>query len=259
MTSLMFWNLYTVSRDLLDGDATRWEQQVAVVQRHRPDILCVTEGWEWDRDERALFERAKRDLGYAHGVLHLAKTGCHMASFWNDPIVLLEADSQSQLEAWWHGYYRARLEIPGHPRPLTVVGTHLNPFDPTLRRIEGSWLRVALPATEHGVLVMDANTAAPGDAEPPLHLSTHLPGSNVADRSALETLAAAGLVDVGAAHGDRSPTTGHFPTAERGVVDRTMRLDQAWATPSLEVSRYAVIRDPETETASDHRPIWLEV
>lgn len=259
VTTLMFWNLFEVSREVLAGDTTHWEQQVAVVQRHAPDILCISEGWEWHRDEHALLERAKRDFGYSHAVLHRAKTGCHMAMFWNDPIELLEHTSQSQLEAWWHGYHRAIFSVPTHPRPLTVVGTHLNPIDPTLRRIEASWLRVALRSDDHGILVMDANTVAPGDPEPVFHLSTHHPGSALADRSALEVLAAAGLVDVGAAHADRTPTTGYFASAANGAVTRVARLDQAWATPSLEVTSYAVIQDPETDTASDHRPITVEL
>lgn len=259
MTSLMFWNLWTVSHELRAGDETRWRQQVAVVRRHAPDVLCVTEGWGWDLDDRALFERAKADLGYPHGVLHEAKTGCHMAVLWCAGITLLAEHHQPHAESWWHGYYRVVLEVPDQPRPLAVVGTHLNPFDPTLRRIESSWLRVALPASDHGVLVMDANTVAPGDPEPEPGPSTHQLGSETADRTPLAALAAAGLVDVGAALGDRSPTTGHLVSDERGVVDRAMRLDQAWVTPSVQVRGYAVVRDPETETASDHRPILLEL
>ena len=265
MTSLMFWNLYTAGRESMAGDDQRWDEQVAVVQRHRPDILAVTEGWEWDNDDRALFRRAQEQFGYQHGELYEAKTGCHMAIFTNDPIQIAHFRGQPQAQTFWHGGYRATLSIPGTERPFTVVGTHLNPFDPTLRRIEGNFLRVHLPVHEHGVIVMDANTTAPGDPEPPFGVNSHQLGEEKADRAAVDVLATIGLTDVGAHFGDRSPTCGYYRrsgTAEAGAVQKLVRIDQIWATPSVELKGYRVIDDvsvdPELDHASDHRPVWLD-
>jgi|GEM_PF-6612962 len=259
----MFWNLYEAGIELARGDEVRWLEQVAVVRRHAPEVLCITEGWRWDADDRALFERAKHDFGYAGGELYEAKTGCHMAIFWNTPIELVSFDGQPQLQAWWHGGYRAVLQLPDVAEPLVVVGTHLNPFDPTLRRIEGSFLRAHLPAHRHGVIVMDANAVPPGDPEPAFGLGTHQFGSDTADRVPLEVLAAAGLIDVGAHVGDRRPTTGHGPAAAGGAAGRPIRLDQVWMTPSVELAGYGVVddttADPELDHASDHRPVWIEL
>jgi len=256
----MFWNLYEAGREMTRGDDRRWREQVAVVQRHRPDILCITEGWEWDLDDEALFNRAREEFGYAHGELYVAKSGCHMAIMWQDPIRLVDMQRQPHSHAWWHGVYRATLDIPGQPEPLTVLGTHMNPFDPTLRRIEGSWLRAGMPAHRHGIIVMDANIIPPGDPEPPYLISTHFPGEEFADRVPLQVLTEAGLIDVGASVGDRSPTLGHYG---RPAVRRSVRLDQAWTTPSVKVEAYRVIDDlsvdPELDHASDHRPIWVEI
>lgn len=262
MTTLLFWNLYEAGLEAAKGDDRRWQEQVAVVRRHAPDVLCITEGWRWDANDRELFERAKRDFGYQHGELYEAKTGCHMAIFWNEPIELIDFHGTPQVQAWWHGGYRATLRIPGQAEPFVVVGTHLNPFDPTLRRIEGSFLRVMLPARRHGVIVMDANAVPPGDPEPAFDIGTHQLDSEVADRGAVEVLAAAGLIDVGAHRGDRTPTTGHVFTPG-GAAGRPIRLDQVWMTPSVQLSGYGVVTDtvahPELDHASDHRPVWIEL
>src|SRR5699024_11601332 len=109
-TSLMFWNLYEAGREMTRGDDRRWREQVAVVQRHRPDILCITEGWEWDLDDEALFNRAREEFGYAHGELYVAKSGCHMAIMWQDPIRLVDMQRQPHSHAWWHGVYRAPVD-----------------------------------------------------------------------------------------------------------------------------------------------------
>lgn len=263
MTSLMFWNLFEAGLEAAAGDHVRFDQQVAVVGRHQPDILAITEGWRWELDDRALFRRAQAEFGYDHAELYEAKTGCHMAVFARAPITIAGFMGQPHLQALWHGGYAAVLAIPGMERPFKLVGTHLNPFDPTLRRTEGNFLRVHLQAGDHGVIVMDANTTAPGDPEPPFSVSSHQLDSEVADRASVEVLAQGGLIDVGAHFEDRRPTCGYYRgAAQTGAVDRTTRLDQIWATPSVGLRSYQVLEDlstdPELDHASDHRPVWLE-
>ncbi len=263
MTSLMFWNLFEAGIEAAAGDTARFEEQVAVVRRHQPDILAVTEGWRWELDDRALFRRAQEAFGYDHGELYEAKTGCHMAVFTREPITIAGFFAQPHVQALWHGGYAAVLAIPGMDRPFKIVGTHLNPFDPTLRRTEGNFLRVYLRADEHGVIVMDANTTAPGDPEPAFSVSSHQIGADKADRAAVEVLAEVGLIDVGGHFEDRSPTCGHHVgSGKPGAVVRSVRIDQIWATPSVDLRSYRVLDDtsvdPELDHASDHRPVWLE-
>ena len=260
----MFWNLFTTSLELRSGDDQHWREQVAVVRRHQPDVLAVTECWDWQLDDQALFRRAQEEFGYPDGVLYEAKTNCNMAVFCKPEIELLSSKGQPQHEAFWHGYLRTTLRLPDSAEPFTVLLSHLNPFDPTLRRIEASWLRTALRSHQHGVLVMDANTVPPGDPEPGRSLARDQVGEQRCDRIPLAGLAEAGLVDVAAAFDDRRPTFGyHGHTAEVAVSASPVRLDQAWATPSVEVSSYRVIDgdagSPETNTASDHRPIMINM
>lgn len=257
MTSFMFWNLFEVAHDVRAGEESRWRQQVEVVRRYRPDVLAITEGWDWHLDDGALFGRAVKEFGYTDGVLYEAKTRCDTAVMWGDGVGAVDVRRQPLTEAWWHGFLRVTLQLPGEPGPLVVVVSHFNPFDPTLRRIEASWLRKTLDQVDRGVLVMDANCVPPGDPAAPFQLGRNLPGDPIDDRLPLECLAASGLVDIGAALGDRTPTFGYY----RAAPDQTqhegnlVRLDQAWATRGVTASAYRVIDDPETDTASDHRPI----
>lgn len=259
MTTFMFWNLHEAAHGLRCGDETQWRQQVAQVQRHRPDVLAVTEGWDWHLDDEALFRRALTDFGYQHGELYEAKTRCDMAVMWNDPITCRLVERQPHREAWWHGHLRVTLDLPDQERPLVLMVSHLNPVDPTLRTIEGSWLRNRMQHTDHGVLVMDANTAPPGDVEPEPHPSRNPVGSPTCDRRALAALSECGLVDVGASFGDRRPTHGYFDLGPQTPA-APIRLDQAWATPSVRLVDYDVVDDhPDSDGASDHRAIRFTI
>lgn len=261
-TSFMFWNLFESAMEIRNGDPSRWQLQAQLIRRRHPDVLAVTEGWGWHLDDRALFRRALVDFGYADGALYESKTGCDMAVLWQRGITLSASEGQPLTEAWWHGYLYVTLRLPGRPDQFVVMVSHYNPFDVTLRRIEGSFLRTRMQYTDRGVLVLDANSVAPGDPEPSPWPSRNLPGHSESDRTPLETLAEIGLVDVGAAFNDRTPTHGHYDLGPRSQKV-SLRLDQAWATPSVSLTGYRVIddvaSDPEVDTASDHRPIWFTI
>lgn len=261
MATMMFWNLFEAAKDVRAGDETAWRQQTEIINSHRPDVLAITEGWDWHLEDEALFRRALRDFGFDHGVLYEAKTTCDMALMWREGTEFVDVRRQPLTAAWWHGYLRVTLRLPGQPDPTVIMVSHFNPFDPTLRRIEASYLRPALVRAKRAVLVMDANTVAPGDPEPAPSLARNLPGED-ADRTPLACLAQAGLVDVGAAAGDRRPTFGYYDKPDLPPAG-PVRLDQAWATPSVAISGYRVLdstdEDPHIDTASDHRPIWFEI
>lgn len=258
----MFWNLHESAWSMRAGDDKQWRQQVEIIRRHSPDVLAVTEGWDWHLDGEALYKKALADFGYSAGTLYEAKTSCDMAVMWRDGIRLAGIETQPHKLAPWHGWLRVALELPGSAQPFTVMISHLNPFDPTLRRTEGSFLRVWMQQTEKGILVMDANSVAPGDPEPGPDPSRNFPGSAVGDRVPLETLDEAGLVDIGARFDDRRPTFGYYQSEKQSSAP-PVRIDQAWATPSVEVVDYQVldstVDDPGIDVASDHRPILITI
>jgi hypothetical protein len=261
MVSLMFWNLFESGLALRSGDPGMWRRQVSIIQDSNVDVIALTEGWDWHRDEQSLFRLALNDYGFSDGVLYEAKSGCNMAIMWKDGTSPLAVHRQPLSQAWWHGYMHVTLQMRGLAAPVTIMVSHLNPFDPTLRRIEGSWLRTMMLQFDRGVLVLDANAVPPGDPEPAPHSSRNLPGSPIGDRTPLESLADIGLIDVGAAFGDRRPTWGYYDHGPK-VPKTPLRIDQAWATQSLSLKSYAVLENAavhtDIDTASDHRPIRIE-
>lgn len=261
MATCMFWNLYEAAIDVRNGDDTAWQRQADIINRQRPDVLAITEGWHWHRDQEKLFRQAIHDFGFADGVLYESKTNCDMAIMWRDDTELVNVSRQPLTHAWWHGYMHATFRLRGRSEPTRLMVSHLNPFDPTLRRIEASFLRVPLQQAARALLMMDANCVPPGDPEPPRSLGRNLPGED-ADRTPLECLTEAGLIDVAAAAADRRPTVGHYCKPGQ-PQPAAVRLDQAWATPTVPVHDYRVLDstedDPHIDTASDHRPIVFQI
>ncbi|MCK2240096.1 MULTISPECIES: endonuclease/exonuclease/phosphatase family protein [unclassified Crossiella] len=266
----MFWNLYERPDEEQPDGRTRREQQAAVIRRVQPDVLAVTEGWGWATDSTEEFAEAFEAFGFSHGDDHVelysSKTRCCMALAVarRSGIQVVRAYHQPQAEAWWHGYLQVTLGLPRHGQVELIVA-HLNPYDPTLQRIESSWLRNTLRPGLPSLIVMDANCVPPGDPEPDLSVkaahqigNSRQLGAELVDRAPLEALAASGWRDVGAEFGNRRPTAGYY-----SPNDVPRRLDLAWTAQGLAVSGYRVLddlqADPELNTASDHRPLIIEL
>ncbi|QLH19452.1 endonuclease/exonuclease/phosphatase family protein [Streptomyces sp. Rer75] len=271
---VMFWNLYEAGIDRLEGRDERWLLQRDIVAEHRPRVLMTTEGWGWDRDGGRFFEDAKAGFGM-DGALFTAKTGCHLAIFWQRDIEPVETERIPHDLAPWHGHGSVTLRLPGWSHELRFVVAHLDPFSPTNRRIESDRLRQyanpAAPAPT--VLAMDANSLPPDDPEPdwttvPRHRRDdhRWPGEKHADRSPLRRLLGEAddplFVDAGAHARDRSPTFGHHPP---GQAPR--RIDVFLLSPPLTgaLASYQAVDDPRLlphdgrPGASDHRPITLRL
>lgn len=260
----MFWNLYASPRVLLADGRTRREQQAAVIARHAPDILVTTECWRWMTSQGQELEETHRLFGtWDEITLHGAKTGGDMAVWTRDSSILISEESQPQEEALWHGYMRMTYRIP-KLGPVDIITAHLHPFDPITRHMEISALRNAIALNRQVLILMNANCTPPGDPEPdinkvPLNKRGNqiLPGQSTVDRTPLEALASAGLLDVGAEFDpQRQPTAGYYDPS-----DPLRRLSQAWRTPSMAVRSYRVLNDlsfdPELPTASDNYPILV--
>ncbi|GAA4931248.1 endonuclease/exonuclease/phosphatase family protein [Streptomyces coeruleoprunus] len=269
---VMFWNLYEAGIERLGGSDDRWRAQCELVAAHRPRVLMTTEGWGWHLDDGALFEDAKAGFGM-DGELFTAKTGCHLAVFWQRDIRRVDAERLPHELAHWHGHGLVTLRLPGWTTPLRFLVAHLDPFSPAGRRIESDHLRRhADPALPPLVMGMDANCVPPGDPEPdwsrvPRHRrDDHLHAdAERADRAPLRRLLGDPedplLVDAGAHLGDRSPTFGRLPPAE---AER--RIDLLLVSPSLagDLVAYRSLEpwpEPHGErpAASDHRPVTIRL
>ncbi|MEV2241214.1 endonuclease/exonuclease/phosphatase family protein [Micromonospora sp. NPDC049891] len=251
MLRVMTWNIRTGGRDR--GGPDRRELVARVIARQRPDVLAVQELGDLDV------------AGFATGV----GLRPYLARSWlGQPVALLVRPlwpvlAGTPVRRPFHHAAR-RVVLGTDAGPLTVLGTHLDPYSGTRRLIEAGWAAAALRRGRNGLALLagDLNTLDPyaGHADrvgrlPPAYRRRHLrsDGRTVETR-AVARLLATGLVDLGAGAG---PTV---PTAHGGAEFAEMRLDYLLATPTLatRLRHVGVIRDPDTEHASDHYPLLAE-
>ncbi|SFC51783.1 endonuclease/exonuclease/phosphatase family protein [Micromonospora sediminimaris] len=248
---VMTWNIRTGGRDR-DGPDRR-ELVARVITQQRPDVL-------------ALQELGGLDVaGLASGV----GLRPFVARSWlGQPVALLVAPRWPVLAAApvrrpFH-HAAQRVVVSTEAGPLTVLGTHLDPYSGTRRLVEAGWAVAALRPRHDGLALLagDLNTLDPyaGHADqvgrlPPAYRRRHLrrDGRTVETRSVARLLAA-GLVDLGA---DAGPTV---PTAHGGAEFADMRLDYLLATPTLatHLTHVGVLRTPHTDHASDHYPLLAD-
>ncbi|GIJ24562.1 endonuclease/exonuclease/phosphatase family protein [Micromonospora lutea] len=247
----MTWNIRTGGRDR--GGPDRRELVAGVIARQRPDVLAVQELGGLDV------------AGFATDV----GLRPYLARSWlGQPVALLVRPSWPVLAAApvrrpFH-HAAQRVVVGTGAGPLTVLGTHLDPYWGTRRLVEAGWAAAALRPARDGLALLagDLNTLDPyaGHADqlgrlPPAYRRRHLrrDGRTVETR-AVARLLAAGLTDLGV---DAGPTV---PTAHGGAEFADLRLDYLLATPALadRLTDLHVVRDPDTEHASDHYPLLAE-
>lgn len=252
---LMTWNIK-------HGGGDRLPAIIGVIDRERPDVLCLQEL----RDFQRYGQRRMRELAEAVGMTaHLAPPG------WAQPVAVLVREPlriQRRARIRWRLHHAAAIaEIATTAGPLTVVSAHLNPFSPERRRREAHWL-AARYATPQGLALIagDMNGLDPeGDheaalaAQPSLYRQRHLGPDGRPDTRAIAAFRAAGFVDLWHTVGEGDGRT--VPTGFAGREFGTVRLDYLLASPALaaRARRLMVLRDEVTEHASDHYPVRADV
>ncbi|MEV0005777.1 endonuclease/exonuclease/phosphatase family protein [Micromonospora sp. NPDC050980] len=260
MLRVMTWNIRTGGRDR-DGNDRR-DRIASVVAAHRPDMLALQELRGLDRTLGGLAER----MGM---VPYLARScfGQPVAVLVRPPLRVLRAGPVRR--PFHHG--AARVRVATTAGPLTVFSTHLNPYSGGRRRIEAGWLAAAVRRAggELALLAGDLNTL-----EPAVDHTDRLAGLAAAyrrrhlrrdgrtvDTRAVARLLDGGLVDLWSRAGgdDRGGLT--VPTGHGGAEFAGMRLDYLLATPALAAHLRAVrvLRDADTDTASDHYPLLADL
>ncbi|PZW03744.1 Exonuclease III [Micromonospora phaseoli] len=247
----MTWNIRTGGQDR--GGPDRRDRVAQVVAEQRPDVLAVQE------------LRGLDVPGFA------ARVGLrpYLANSWlGQPVAVLVRPAWPVLTAGpvrrpFH-HAAQRVVVGTDAGPLTVLGTHLCPYSGTRRLVEAGWAAAALRRSRAGpaLLAGDLNTLDPYDEHvervgrlPPGYRRRHLRSDGrTVDSRAVARLLATGLVDLGAATGPTAPT-GHG-----GAEFADMRLDYLLGTGALaaRLTRVRVVRDAETELASDHYPVLAE-
>jgi exodeoxyribonuclease-3 len=248
------WNIKT-------GGGTRLPAILAVLARERPDLLALQELRNFDRRAGRRLHEVAEALGM---TAHLAPSafGQPVALFARPPLEL----TRRRAVRWRLHHAAASAVVPTGAGPLTVVTTHLNPFSPYRRMREARWLAARHASRRRMVLLAgDLNALAPDidhttvlDRLPGLYRRRHLAADGTADTRAMAAFRDAGFVDLWRGDGD-----GHtVPTTDGGGAEfGTMRLDYLLASPPLagRAGPARVVRGGETEYASDHYPVTVEL
>ncbi|WBB70163.1 endonuclease/exonuclease/phosphatase family protein [Micromonospora sp. WMMD812] len=261
MLRVMTWNIRTGGRDR--GGPDRRDAIVEVVTAQRPDVLAL--------QELRGFDAAGVLDGFADrlGLRPQLARSC-----FGQPVAVLvrpplRTVSAGPLRRPFH-HAAARVVVATDAGPLTVLGTHLNPYSGGWRRIEVDWLARAVRRAPGDLTLLggDLNALDPAtdhtarlDGLPPAYRRRHLRrDGRTVDTRAVAVLLAAGLVDLYRAAG--GPDEGlTVPTRHGGAEFSGMRLDYLLGSPALaaRVRDCRVVRGGPADRASDHYPLVADV
>jgi exodeoxyribonuclease III len=249
--------------NIKNGGRGRLDAILGVIQEQRPDVLALQELGRLSRGPRRLVARIESATGMR---AHLARSrfGQAVAVLVRPPVVIVSA---GRVRRPLH-HAAALVTVETGAGRLTVVSTHLHATSPGRRRREAR--RVVARLAGHlpdrpTVLMGDLNTLDPA-ADPasavatvePRYRRRHLSGGRV-DSRAVQVLTDAGLIDLG--HLAGPGVAASVPTKLGGPEFPVGRLDYILATAPVAAltSGWRVVRDGDTDTASDHYPVVATV
>ncbi|MCO8273274.1 endonuclease/exonuclease/phosphatase family protein [Actinoplanes sp. TRM 88003] len=253
---LLTWNIKTGGTGRLDAITT-------VIRREQPDLLALQELRNFDRNHGRTMNEVAEAVGM---VPHLAR------SFLGQPVAVLvrpPLDIIDRAEVRWRLHHAAAVvTVATDAGPLRVVSAHLNPFSPYRRMREAVWLAHRYrPDRIPTVVAGDLNGLNPGTdhtetlaPQPGFLRARHIFRDGTADTRAVAAFLDAGFTDLWPLAGSGNPLT--VPTTKGGGREFSrMRLDYVLTSPSLAdgAKNMTVVRGDETEYASDHYPVRVDL
>lgn len=232
------------------NDDARLQQQLALIKRLDCDLLGLQEA-TWGARSPRTAEAVAAELGMDWKFLGPSNFyGCDLAAFVRvgDHLTV---DDVTYLTGppFVHGLANVTLRIKGHPRPVQFLVGHSAPSAPTARLAEAEMITVH--RKQDAIYVADCNAISLTDD---LEVSGIDPvKAGKLDTRPAQALAAAGLLDVGALLGDRTPTVGHH--REDSLAFRCDRIHTN--LPAAWITGYGV--ETGGDHLSDHRPVWAEI
>lgn len=229
--------------NILDGGVSPVGDRTAMLLRilrdAAPDVLGVTECGDFDPRAALGLER----VGYA--------PECRARLFVKPSITVREWDASLPFAI------SATVDCDGVDLTLVVAHLHAHSGDERLREAE-ALARAAAPR-RYLALMGDMNSIAPGESPDfeteawPSARARLYDAAGVPDTRAIESLAAAGLIDLG-----RDAAAATYPTQLHRCRDvAAFRLDYLFASaPLAAVARPLItVTGGDAEIASDHRPV----
>ena len=250
------WNIKT------GGSGGRLDAVVTLLRREQPDLLALQE-------LRGFPGRRMHQVAGALGMTpFLARSvfGQSVAVLVRPPLRIVGWSGVR----WRLHHAAAAVRVPTTAGQLTVVSTHLNALSPYRRLREARFLAARhRPARGPVLLAGDLNSLDPGTdhtermaALDGPYRRRHLDAEGRPDTRAIAAFGAAGFVDLWPAVGRGDGLT--VPTTQGGGHEFSaagMRLDYLMAAPvvAARASHARVLRGEETEYASDHYPLAVEL
>ncbi|HEY0866135.1 MAG TPA: endonuclease/exonuclease/phosphatase family protein [Fimbriimonas sp.] len=249
-----------------DGDDdSRYHKLVAAVNEARPDVLMCQELQHYLRWGQRRNLRFERDTGLRGFLAFAPHTDLHTAVYIGPGVKPISFEAEST--HFWHSAAMLTAEAPGFDRPVTFVSIHLCPAATPARIQEAAFLMAFGAPDAHALLAGDFNTLSPFDPErenfwgiPTHHRARHLTVDGKLETRPMDDFEMYGLKDVAAHLGKNLdytvPSDGH---AEGNFC--RVRLDYFLASADLldRFSSYQVVKTPNTDVASDHFPIMVEM
>jgi exodeoxyribonuclease-3 len=248
-----------------DGNEDRrFQLQAEIVTGPKPDVLLVQEAKQFESGGGQRLYQVEAAFQMRAFLAVAPHTGQNTAIFVREGIrpVSFEADAVHFHHAAAFGAFR----VPGVEQPVTFISAHLCPFGPEVRLREASYLVNHAAPDRFTLLAGDFNSVSPFDPEPAL---SELPGhfraryasadGKTADRRVLQLLYHAGFEDI--AHRFNRHTDPTVPGAAfKGTEFVQFRSDYILTSAALaeKAVAYEVIKNDQTDKASDHYPILAE-
>jgi exodeoxyribonuclease III len=272
---LMTYNILTGGQSA--QDQSRLPEITQIIREIEPDILVLNECNQLERSGAEALYRLEHELGM-RAVLAPASSGYHVVLLLRQQCARPGGASGAGTAARFlgteclsTGLHHAAVvaRIAWGERELRVVGTHLDPYHGATRLAEVDLLLQRLGTAEPAFLLGDLNSISPQDGgyvEPALwsekRRQRHLlaPDFSQLDTRAMSTLERAGLVDV-YRHLHPQGLRATAPTSLITEGDRVgLRIDYIWASPgaAARARRCEIVREPLSERASDHYPVYAD-
>lgn len=249
---VMSWNIFKGAQD-----PARYELVKKVVHDRQPDVLCLQEADYWNKGKVTRLAEFATEMGFEGGYAYGSKTDCLIATFSRPQI----RKSKIRKHGFFHGAIKTWIE--GDYGLIPVVNTHFNPFAEHLRQPEVRYITAEFG--RDAVITGDMNSLSRSDGYPSnlyqmLEELNHLRyGIDEVSFDVTDTFARNGFVDVAAIQGANQPT---FPALKRQErYQFPTRFDYVFAPRDIAaaVQSVNVVMTPETDLASDHRPIEFEI
>lgn len=200
---------------------SRWARQLDFLAGLKADAVIVQELKHADYRGWRRLHQAEEALDMRGVAVKSNHDGCHLTWFVRRPHARIIEERHDQASPWWHA--KCGLVVEVHGLRLYLAGVHFAPASPQLRLAEAEACSLIPSSAQWVILAGDMNAFAINDTLPPGEVTEKTRRkSDCRPALALEN---AGLVDVGAAMGDTTPTV------EKPAPYRCDRVHSNSATP----------------------------